>query len=354
MAAYKHIKVRSPFYSQFASAENIVTLDLKVWAGDVVADKPTEITYSLEKEVSNGEATFEIAELIRDFISHNTQVESGHVWAEVTMSDGVAADDVVTYIASEGYGLYIEGVQHNGNVDKTDFVALPNDFVNTFKVLQGTYETSFQVLVQPQDDTNWFYHTFDASNNKSVASPILAPTNVTSETVFKTYASANKSISKYEFHFNGTIQTVEIEDVRCSKYDGALLYYINKEGFKTWLPFDLKHIENISVTSDGFRRNVMDFNTLDNSEGKHAFRKRLTGSKQSFTLNTDWMSEYYVKQIEELLISEYVWLRTSSINRDIPVNVKTKNIVKKSHVNDKLIQYSFDVESASEYLNTVR
>ena len=270
------------------------------------------------------------------------------------MSDGVAADNVVTYIASEGYGLYIEGVQHNGNVSATDFVALPLEN-GTAKLLEGGLFNQFQILVQPQDDVSWSYKLINKQGIVQAGiNPITQPANVTSESIVKTFGTLAGTIGGYEFNFNGDIQTVLFDYEECGKYDGAVLLYVNKQGFKTWMSFDLKHIEKISVTSDGFRRNVMDFATLDNTEGKHAFRKRLTGSKQSFTLNTSWLSEYYVKQIEELLVSEYVWLKTPSLSREIPVNVKTTNIVKKNHLNDKLIQYSFDVESASEYLNTVR
>ena len=354
MAVYKHIKTRSPFYAQFASLESFVNLELKVWSGDVVSDKPTEVTYSLEKEVSGGSATFEIAELIRDFISHNTQVDSGHVWAEVKMSDGVNPDDIEIYLASEGYGLYIEGVQSNNSTLPTDFIALPLEN-GTARMLEGGLYSQFQILVQPADDTNWFYRLINKSGIvQPTVNPITTTANVTSTSVVKTFGTLANSIGGYEFNFNGNIQTVLFDYEDCNRYEGAVLTYVNKEGFKTWLPFDLKHVENISVTSDGFRRNVMDFSALDNTEGKHAFRKRLTGSKQSFTLNTNWISEYYVQQIEELLLSEYVWMKGAGLSREIPVNVKTSKVVKKRHVNDKLIQYTFDVESASEYLNTVR
>jgi len=120
--------------------------------------------------------------------------------------------------------------------------------------------------------------------------------------------------------------------------------------------FTLKHTEDISVSSDGFQRNTMNVSNLTNNSGLHASRKRITGSKQSFVINTDWINEYYVKQIEELIMSEYVWAsipHLGTVNFQ-PVNLTTKNLSKKNHLNDKLIQYTLKMVTASEYINTVR
>ena len=97
----------------------------------------------------------------------------------------------------------------------------------------------------------------------------------------------------------------------------------------------------------------MDYSGLTNGNGLHASRKRITGSKQRFTLNTDWLAEYYVQQLEELVLSEYVWLVKPTGN-PIPVNVTNSSFSKKTHLNDKLINYTINVETASEYINTVR
>ena len=88
----------------------------------------------------------------------------------------------------------------------------------------------------------------------------------------------------------------------------------------------------------------------------HVSRKRILNSKQSFTINTDWMPEYYVKQIEELLLSEYVWALIPTVDANVyqSVNITTNNMSKKNHLNDKLIQYTFSLETAADYINTIR
>ena len=60
-------------------------------------------------------------------------------------------------------------------------------------------------------------------------------------------------------------------------------------------------------TSESFKRNVVNYGSLSTTNVEHASRKLIKASKQSFTINTDYINEYYVKQLEELILSEYVW-----------------------------------------------
>jgi hypothetical protein len=155
------------------------------------------------------------------------------------------------------------------------------------------------------------------------------------------------------FDFDGNGQTVLVDVLRCSKYEAINLMYVNKSGMKTYFPFILKSIEKIKSSSDTFNRSLVDYNGLSSNSGLHASRRRITGTKQSFVLNSDWIAEYYVKQLEELLLSEYVWLVKGADN-PVPVNVTTSTMEKKTHLNDKLINYSIELETASNYINTVR
>ena len=59
--AYRQINVRSPFYVEKTTTEPIIQLNVRIWQYQLVANRPTEATYVLEKEtdkVSN-KAVFE-------------------------------------------------------------------------------------------------------------------------------------------------------------------------------------------------------------------------------------------------------------------------------------------------------
>ena len=187
--------------------------------------------------------------------------------------------------------------------------------------------------------------------------------------MLKTYAMSN-TFNRYDFNLDGEIFTVYRDTFDCHKYNNddtlaasylsglarpITLHYINKFGAKNTFNFTLKHTEEISSSSDTFNRNVMNYSALNSGNSLHASRKRLTGSKQSFTINTDYIKEYYVKQLEELILSEYVWASIPHISTNLlPVNLEDKKIEKKNHLNDGLLQYTFNIVTASEYINTVR
>ena len=81
----------------------------------------------------------------------------------------------------------------------------------------------------------------------------------------------------------------------------------------------------------------------------------ITATTKVYTINTDFLNEYYVNQLEELMLSEYVWAKDySEGNTFIPVKITNHKIVKKNHLNDKMIQYTFSYELARDYVNTIR
>ena len=325
--SYKLINTRSPFYVQYASTEASVSLDLTVWTG-TISSKPS-VSYEMSKEPTSGAATFEIAELIRDYINHNSNT-AGRVWVEVKTYDGVAATVTNTYLATEGYTLYSEGMQHDGTISTVTGYALPEESAFNYRMLL------------PENTAG------------VVSSLVYTATNAgTDDTANQiTYATVGTATSQIQKTENAVTYTVVIDRLPCSKYDVAKLRYVNKFGGFSDFYFSLKSMETLSTSSDSFLRSLSDFSSLSNGNGLHANRKRITGSRQSFRLNTDFINEYYVKQLEELFLSEYVWLTYDGDT--IPVNIQSNTLEKKKHVNDKLIQYEFSVETAAEYLNMVR
>ena len=185
------------------------------------------------------------------------------------------------------------------------------------------------------------------------------------------------NLTSVDFDFNGDLTTVYHDIFDCNKYNSPLpeetvdytrplyynadlqrpvvLNYVNKFGAKNSFAFTLKHTENVEATSESFKRNVVNYGSLSSVNVEHSSRKIVKASKQSFTINTDYINEYYVNQLEELILSEYVWASVPHISSSlIPVTITDKKISKKNHLNDKLIQYTFTIEVARDYINTIR
>ena len=132
-----------------------------------------------------------------------------------------------------------------------------------------------------------------------------------------------------------------------------MLTFVNKLGAKQDLYFEMKSTQKVSAKSNDFRRNTLDYADLTANSLKHTTKKRVSDSIESFKLNTGFLTENNALAIEELLVSEYVWL-TQADSTVIPVNVTDNSVTRKNHLNDKLIQYTINVEASAPYLNNYR
>lgn len=350
---WKHIHTRSPFFVQFSTLEASATMELKIYTGDRVTNYPANPQYTLVKRATEGNVVFEISELIRDYITQTSTLASGCIWVQTEVTDGTST---VTedYVADEGYLLYNEAVQTANNVSDESLVLLP-DGDNGKRVMipeSGTTVIPFRPMAE--NATDWTYEKFDQNGNS------LGVTNITYNNMANSriqYAHITDNVSRVEFDFNDTgaardPETVYTDVQRCSKFDTVELIYVNKYGAKAYFPFILKHIEDITTSSKRFNASTMNYATLSSTQGLHVANRYITDVKQSFKLNTDWIDEYYVQQFEEMMVSENIWMRKYGVVT--AVTLKTSKMQRKTHVNDKLINYTVDVELATNYLNDLR
>lgn len=376
--AYRQINVRSPFYVEKTTSEPIIQLNLRVWRGSPTTSRPTDATYVLEKESADGKAIFEISELVRDYIEQGDSIYALNTcWVEAEVIDfTLSASTTETYLATEGYTIHTEDVQKTGDAFVDSFVMLPKDMYGDYRITGAAGETSIvQIMTNATNYTDWI-----VTENYAVGAPVTyqyTPVLVgSSNTIIQTLLLTDNTTS-VDFDLDGETATLYHDIFDCNKYNTpmpedsldftrplyynadlqrpVMLNYVNKYGAKNSFAFTLKHTEEITSTSESFKRNVVNYGSLSSTNVEHASRKIVKASKQSFTINTDYINEYYVKQLEELILSEYVWASIAHVSSDlIPVTITDKKISKKNHLNDKLIQYTFTIEVARDYINTIR
>ena len=376
--AYRQINVRSPFYVEKTTSEPLIRLSLRVWRGSPTTSRPSVATYVLEKESSGGKAIFEISELVKDYIIQGDSIYAlNTVWVEAEVNDfTLAAVTTETYIATEGYTIHTESVQKTGDSFTDSFVMLPTDMYGNYRLTGAEGETSMcQVMTNATNYTDWIVteNYKDGTTSTYQYTPVLVGS---SNTIIQTLLLTEDTVS-VDFDLDGETATLHHDLFDCNKYNTPLpvdsvgytrplyydadlqrpvvLNYVNKYGAKNSFAFTLKHTEEITSTSESLNRNVVNYGSLGSTNVEHASRKLVKASKQSFTINTDYINEYYVQQLEELILSEYVWASIAHVsNTLIPVTLTDKKIAKKNHLNDKLIQYTFTIEVARDYINTLR
>ena len=69
-------------------------------------------------------------------------------------------------------------------------------------------------------------------------------------------------------------------------------------------------------------------------------------------MNTGFILEDAVSTVEELFLSENVYIRFDG--KTLPVIPKSKSFVQKTNLNDKLINYTVQFEFAFNLINNVR
>jgi len=147
--------------------------------------------------------------------------------------------------------------------------------------------------------------------------------------------------------------------VNCTKYgNGNEITFINKFGVQQVLWFFLKKAKSLKRTNEGYKSNTITYPNTANPATysiQDAPNKVFnTQAKQTHKLSSGYYPEGLNEYFEQLLLSEYVWLKLESSTVRIPVKVKTSSMKFKTSVNDRLIEYSIDFEEAFDYINNIR
>ena len=73
--------------------------------------------------------------------------------------------------------------------------------------------------------------------------------------------------------------------------------------------------------------------------------------KESIELNTGWVCESFYENIKQLMLSEEVYIIKNDIL--LPLNITDSDFRYKTHINDKVINYSINAEFAYQKINNI-
>ena len=152
----------------------------------------------------------------------------------------------------------------------------------------------------------------------------------------------------------GQLYTINIicEDSR--GYDGVRLTWLNKHGTWDYYTFNKKSVRSVSsrrktYTQLGGTWNESIYKLHGSSGGKKNYK---VDSKEKIKINTDYVSESESVWFEQLMNSPEVFI-LNGFQSDLagvlrryvqPVTITTSTYTRKTVANDRLIQYSFEVE----------
>ena len=151
--------------------------------------------------------------------------------------------------------------------------------------------------------------------------------------------------------------TINVNCPNLKGFESIRLCWLNQWGAWDYYTFTQKSVRSISTKGSTYEQLAGTWNEavyrVDSYKGgKKAFRVNAT---EKITMNTDFVSESENDMFEELINSPEVYILEgyqddgtfSALNQYVkPVRLTTSSFTKKTVANDKLIQYTFEVEKS--------
>jgi hypothetical protein len=154
--------------------------------------------------------------------------------------------------------------------------------------------------------------------------------------------------------FNATAEqlgSITIKRQPCDKYDPVEVIFINKFGVPQEIYFFAKRVDSLNTSGENYQSGAINANG-SYSTNSHQIVDFDRNGKKSYNLSTGYVSEAFNSYMQELLLSEQVWIKIDS--SVIPVQVKSPSVTYKTSLNDKLVAYTVDFEEANDLITTVR
>tara|TARA_R100000152_G_C6782027_1_gene218044 strand:+ start:6108 stop:7538 length:1431 start_codon:yes stop_codon:yes gene_type:complete len=195
-------------------------------------------------------------------------------------------------------------------------------------------------------DNHIIYRGVGPANIKN--SGVTLPTNWDYYTV-RIYDSTGGAIAKeYALH-------KQSED--CKGYETIRLCWVNKWGTWDYYNFTKKSVRTLDKAPSTYHQNYGTWNQKTYREFGHTGGTKVVKnmSVESIQINTDWLTETEAIWLEELFLSNDVYILQED-SSDVamgfgrkyvePVVIKTSAHIRKTKANDRLIQYSLDIEKS--------
>ena len=321
-------------------------LQLYIYTGVEGSYTANDLKYQLQKNIvgENTKILFEISELIRDYLSQtfNNDYLSQCVWvtAVTTLYDetdtvfAYGSPSIETFLATEGYGYFEDEINPEltrNALMSSNTIYLPE---NTPGKLPIFAEGVGKVTIDSVDT-----QITDSGNTNQKIQYVTIPQN-------------SSTIQVYDTNDTTLLRTISVKTICEPKYTPYKITFVNKYGAYQDLWTFKKSIETFNVTDERYKRNTVVNNSVEYPLYNAQEERYNTNAKQTITLNTGFINEDSNSVIEELFLSENVWIRKDS--KTLPVIPTTKSLTFKTSVNDKLANYTIDFDFAFNKINNVR
>ena len=267
-------------------------LELRIWNNG--KPKPTLPTYSFTKSIPSATQTllrFNISPYLKDFISNElNDVDTWYCKFECRLfsNDVELTAQKVEGIAVNGYTSFLQGQNYSeSNTNRFTNIKRQIKVGSTNKL--HSYNSSLNKIVQ-----------VTATNIEQTCEPILEP---------------------------------------------QLVQFVNRYGGLDFIWFFKMRTDSITTEAKEYKllQPNLNYDTTIGQNAKYNFN-----GKQSVRMNTGFVNENYNELIQDLILSEKVWINS------IPAIVKSTGTEFKTQIRNKNINYEIEFEYAFDLINNMQ
>jgi hypothetical protein len=136
------------------------------------------------------------------------------------------------------------------------------------------------------------------------------------------------------------------------KYPNIRVKFKNRYGQFDWFNFNMVNRQSFNTERRVYQPQLGSWqgSTLQYQNYDSSVLNYISDSKQSISVQSDWVSEDYNDIFKQLLVSDEIYWVYNEATGDLrPITISTQSITFKTGVVDKVIQYGFDFNFGQQY-----
>ena len=324
-----------------------IDLDIYIYTGTKGTHADTDLKYTLSKDrlSSQDNIVLEISQLVRDYIdvTFNDDYTSTTVWVTIIENyidsdTGQVYDSNGTqtthYLAFDGFGYFEDEINP----------ALSDNLLMTTSNIYFPEGTAGKIPI--------FAEGVGKVSIDSTDTQITDSGNSNQKIQYITIPADSSTIKVYDTDDTTLLKTVTVHNICEPKFTDYKVTFVNKYGAYQDMYFFKRTVETFNVTDEVYKRNNITASTVSYATNSGQRQRYNVQGQTSIQMNTGFISESAVSTIEELFLSEDVWIRYDG--KTLPIIPKSKSFTQKSSLNDKLINYTVQFDFAFNKINNVR
>jgi len=372
------INVRSPYYITTGTVTNLTStqLELYIYQGEQTNDRPATATYTINSFAVENVCVFEIAELVRDYFTNafDGDYATDIFWVDYRTTNTIqitegSASSFTQLKAFYGYGLFDDGanptnsqavLQSNTKIVKLDD-APAVIAVDTSLATQVTYELNgTQVYTKaitpsspPTSTTQIEYVTSGINGSDEFEDRVIQDNGTFEGSDCLTAFEGEYTLFDFDTILvdssTGVTKLTVTSESEC-KFTPYKITFINKYGTLQDIWFFKRTNETLTTKTEKFKKNII--SSASYSISNHQDKTLTKNGKEKLTLNTGYYPEAYNEVFKEMQLSEDCWIEIES--KTLPIQVTSSSFAYKTQLNDKIINYTIEIEFAFDTINNIR